>query len=392
MNTLTVSGLNEQIKSLLEATFMHVSVEGEIGSVTYHTSGHLYFNIKDNQSSVKCVMFKSNAKSLKFRLEAGQKIIVNGSLSLYKPRGEYQLYAVSIEPFGAGALALAYEQLKNKLKLKGYFDNKKEIPKHIYKLAIVTSKNGAALADMLKVIQKRWPLVKVTVIDTLVQGKNCSQEIARHINYADNLNQDVIVIGRGGGSVEDLWGFNEEVVADAVYNAKTPIVSAVGHEVDLLISDMVADLRAPTPSAAIEMILPDKNEVLFLIDEYLQSFKQAQAHKFQNYQLQLQNIKNEYLRYNPKNRLERVLNDVNELKIRYYNTINQKLHYHQKECESLYNQYQLSNPENKIKENSAMIVKNNQQSSLSHIEIDEEFELQDSKLIMQVKCLQKKEL
>jgi exodeoxyribonuclease VII large subunit len=387
-----VSALNEQIKSLLESTFLHLSVEGEIGSVTYHTSGHIYFNVKDAQSSIKCVMFKSNAKSLKFKLEAGQKIIVHGSLSVYKPRGEYQLYAVNIEPYGAGALALAFEQLKKKLMQQGYFENKKNIPKNIKDIAIVTSKSGAAIADMLKVIQKRWPLVKVTIIDTLVQGAACANEIAKHIRYADLLNKDVIIVGRGGGSVEDLWGFNEEVVAQAIFEAKTPIVSAVGHEVDLLISDMVADLRAPTPSAAIEMILPDKNEILFLIDEHLQRFKKVFLQKTERLEYQNKQLASEFARFNPKNRLQRSLEEIRELQKRYKNAAVQMQHYRQKELENLQKQFALSNPKNKVAKNSALIYKAQRSVALDAIEQNEEFVLQDANTSLTARCIDKQPL
>ena len=205
---MSVNSLNIKIKSLLEATFMHIKVEGEIASVTYHqASGHVYFSIKDDKSAIKCVMFRSNAQKLRFRLQKGEHIVVEGSVGVYTPRGEYQFYAVHVEPFGRGALALAYEQLKEKLKNQGYFEasNKKLIPKMIQKLALVTAKNSAALHDMIKIIEKRYPLVEVTVIDTLVQGDRAAGEIAQALYYADSIGVDVIVMGRGGGSAEDLW-------------------------------------------------------------------------------------------------------------------------------------------------------------------------------------------
>jgi exodeoxyribonuclease VII large subunit len=337
-------------------------------------------------------MFKSNAQSLKFRLEAGQKIIVHGSLSVYKPRGEYQLYAVNIEPYGAGALALAFEQLKKKLMQQGYFENKQPIPKNIKEIAIVTSKSGAAIADMLKVIQKRWPLVKVTIIDTLVQGGACANEIAKHIRYADTLKKDVIIVGRGGGSVEDLWGFNEEAVAQAIFEAKTPVVSAVGHEVDLLISDMVADLRAPTPSAAIEMILPDKNEILFLIDEYLQRFKKTFLQKTERLAYQNKQLANEFSRHNPKNRLQRSLNEVLELQKRYQSTVMQTLHYRQKELDYLQKQFDLANPKNKVAKNSALLYKQERSVALEDIALNEEFTLQNPNISLKARCIDKQSL
>ncbi|ACZ11318.1 exodeoxyribonuclease VII large subunit [Sulfurospirillum deleyianum] len=270
--TLSVSTLNNQVKSLLEATFLHVSVEGEVSRPTYHSSGHLYFTLKDADSSISCVMFKGNTKSLKFQVEEGLSVVVHGSISVFSPRGTYQINCTSMEPSGSGALALAYEQLKAKLGAKGYFEagRKKPLPRFVNHIALVTSGTGAALQDMLRVATKRWPLVKITLIDTLVQGEGAKFAIASNIARADTLGVDVIIVGRGGGSVEDLWAFNEEVVADAIFTCKTPVVSSVGHEIDYVISDFVADMRAPTPSAAMEMILPDSTEMLQRLDSMME--------------------------------------------------------------------------------------------------------------------------
>lgn len=268
-STLSVSGLNEQIKTLLETTFEFVSVEGELSRVTKHGSGHIYFTLKDQDSSIKCVMFRGNAARLKFSLDEGAHVVIHGALSLYKPRGEYQINCVSAEPYGQGALAVAFEQLKKKLEAKGYFDSsqKKSFPKFPQQIALVTSATGAALQDMQRVATARWPLVKLIVIDVLVQGERASTMIADGLRLSDTLACDAVIVGRGGGSVEDLWAFNEEVVADAIFMMKTPVISAVGHEIDWMISDYVADLRAPTPSAAMQMILPDVAEMIQSIDE-----------------------------------------------------------------------------------------------------------------------------
>jgi exodeoxyribonuclease VII large subunit len=304
-NMMSVSSLNTKIKSLLEVTFMHVLVEGEVASVTYHTSGHLYFSIKDKESSIKCVMWRSSVSKMKFRIEKGMRIVIEGSVGVYTPRGEYQFYAVKIEPYGQGALALAFEQLKEKLKAKGYFDaqRKKPIPKEIKKIALVTAKESAALHDMLKIIEKRWALVEVVIIDTLVQGASAAEQIARSLKFADSLNMDVVIAGRGGGSTEDLWAFNEEIVADAIFSMHTPVVSAVGHEVDVLISDFVADLRAPTPSAAIEMILADKQEMLYTLDELMQRYKQTIEHTLSQKIQSSRHLEEMLLRTSPSHRL-----------------------------------------------------------------------------------------
>ena len=303
---MSVSSLNTKIKSLLEATFMHILLEGEVASVTYHTSGHIYFSVKDKESSIKCVMWRSSAAKLKFRIEKGIHIVIEGSVGVYTPRGEYQFYAVHVEPYGKGALALAYEQLKERLKAKGYFDTqrKKAIPKHIKKIALVTAKESAALHDMLKIIEQRWPLLEVVIVDTLVQGDQAAIQIANALQYADSLEVDVVVVGRGGGSAEDLWSFNEEVVADAIFTMQTPVVSAIGHEVDVMISDFVADLRAPTPSAAMEMILPDTREILYTLGEISERFTYMMNQKLQHLVRELKHTEEILLRSSPSRQIK----------------------------------------------------------------------------------------
>ena len=266
MKSLSVSELNAQIKSLLEATFLYVSVSGEVSNFTHHSSGHLYFTLKDKDSSLKCVMFRGNAARLRFQIQEGMNLVLQGAISVYPPRGEYQLNCVSALPSGIGELTLAFEQLKESYKNKGYFDNKKPLPKFPQKIALLTSSTGAVLHDMLRVAQKRWNLVGFVLLDTLVQGEGAKESIANNIQIADSLGVDCIVLARGGGSLEDLWAFNEPLVIESIFKAKTPIVSAIGHEPDVTLSDFVADLRAPTPSAAMESLLPDKNEWLLNLD------------------------------------------------------------------------------------------------------------------------------
>lgn len=413
-NLMTVSSLNTKIKSLLEVTFMHIKVEGEIASVTYHqASGHVYFSLKDDESAIKCVMFRSNAQKLKFRLEKGEHIVIEGSLGVYTPRGEYQFYAVHIEPFGRGALALAYEQLKEKLKGKGYFDKekKKSIPKIIQKIVLVTAKESAALHDMLKIIEKRWPLVSVTIVDTLVQGEKAPGEIARALAYADNLNADVIVAGRGGGSTEDLWAFNEEIVADALYQLKTPVVSAVGHEVDILISDFVSDLRAPTPSAAIEMILPDKQELLYSLDEYIPRFRERIEQIIFHKKHLVQQKKEALQHFSIHTQLEQLMDDFYSLKERYKDGMNYRLKQYetslfpmttnfqqqiffkmeQKDHQSnvLAQQYPYHNPRNRVKKGWAKVSIDKQIVSLDNIELNMTFIIEDSNTKLEAICQKK---
>jgi exodeoxyribonuclease VII large subunit len=339
-HTTTVTQLNTKIKSLLEATFMHVSVEGEVASVTYHSSGHVYFSMKDDSSTLKCVMWRSTAVKTKFKIEQGMHIVVHGSISVYTPRGEYQFMATKVEPFGQGALAIAYEQLKAKLKEKGYFDAsmKKPLPKMPQRIALVTAKESAALQDMLKIAQKRWPLLEVTILDTLVQGEQAAAQIARALRYADNLQVDVIVVGRGGGSIEDLWAFNEEVVADAIFGMKTPVVSAVGHEVDTLISDFVADVRAPTPSAAMEIILPDRNDLLFTLNEYEGRMKQAVLGNVAQRRETLFTTQKMLRNFSPKEKFRRLMQRFEEEEKYLKQQMFQKFNYAQKELPALESQ------------------------------------------------------
>ncbi len=358
-------------------------------------------------------MFRSNAQRLRFQLQKGTKVVVEGSVGVYTPRGEYQFYAVHIEPSGVGALALAYQQLKEKLSAKGYFsqENKKPIPQNIQKLALVTAKNSAALHDMITVIEKRFPLIEVTIIDTLVQGNLASSQIAQALYYADTINADVIVLGRGGGSAEDLWAFNEEVVADAIFALYTPVVSAVGHEIDTLISDFVADLRAPTPSAAIEMILPDKQEILYALGELESRYaSQIKNILYQKNQLLQQNSLS-LKRFSIKNRLEEVsvifdhlaneYKRVMRYKITQFGTqlpilqrdfkqfIETSLKQNRMKQSTLFEQYIRSNPRNQLKDGWAKVSVDNKSTNLQLIMLNDTFILEDANTKIKAVCLNK---
>lgn len=263
MNVLTVSQINTFIKAVFaeRQELRNVYISGEISNFThYYRSGHMYFTLKDENAQIKAVMFSSYASRLKFQPESGMKVICRGYISVYEKSGEYQLYVDDMQPDGLGALNLAYEQLKAKLFAEGVCsdDVKKPLPRYPRKIGVVTSDIGAAVEDIKNITARRWPLAKLVIAPTLVQGANAAPDIVKSIVRLDNAGDiDVIIVGRGGGSVEDLWAFNTEGVARAVINCKTPIVSAVGHETDFTICDFVADLRAPTPSAAAEIICPD---------------------------------------------------------------------------------------------------------------------------------------
>ena len=271
-NALTVSELTVQIKTLVESSYSSVIVRGEISNFTHHSSGHMYFTMKDKHSELRAVMFKGKNNSLSFTPKNGTDVILQGKLSVYEARGQYQIIAQHMEPAGIGALFLAFEELKKRLLAEGLFDKskKKPLPKFPSTVGIVTSKTGAALRDMLIIFKRRAPQVKIIIRSALVQGSDAAQDILNGIKELSSLeNIDLIIIGRGGGSFEDLWPFNEEVLVRQVSQCEKPIISAVGHETDITISDMVADLRAPTPSAAAEIAINNIFEISQSIDNKL---------------------------------------------------------------------------------------------------------------------------
>ena len=268
---LSITALNEYIQRKLDADSLlsQVAVRGEISNYKMYPSGHHYFTLKDEGGALKCVMFKGNAFRLRFRPENGMKIIAMGKISVYPRDGAYQLYCSALVLDGVGDLHVAFEQLKEKLAAKGLFDpdHKKPIPKYPAVIGIVTSAAGAALHDMLRILRKRYPLTEVRMFPVCVQGVEAPGEIAAAIRYA-NMHKlaDLLIVGRGGGSIEDLWAFNDEMVAYAIYDSKIPIISAVGHEPDVTISDYVADLRAATPSNGAELAVPDKQALMQAMD------------------------------------------------------------------------------------------------------------------------------
>lgn len=262
-DALTVTGLTRQIKSCLEGTFGRIVVEGEIGNLTRARSGHLYLTLKDSQAVVDVVMWRSAAGRLRFDPQEGEKVVVRGEITVYEPRGRYQLVASSIQPVGKGDLQQKFEEMMARLREEGLFDpeHKKSIPETPSVVGVVTSATGAAVRDIIKVIRRRCPGMQIVLSPCIVQGAGSAQAIVKALQSLDRYQKcDVIIVGRGGGSLEDLWAFNEEPVARAIFAAKTPIISAVGHEVDVSISDMVADARGATPSEAAEMVAPDMAE------------------------------------------------------------------------------------------------------------------------------------
>jgi exodeoxyribonuclease VII large subunit len=267
---LKVSELTQQIKYLLEENFPFVWVEGEISNVTLHSTGHFFFTLKDKKAQIRAIMFRSQAQFLPFKLENGIQVVIRGRINVYEPRGEYQIVADVMEPLGKGSLQLALEQIKKKLATEGLFDpsRKKPLPVLPQRIGIITSPTGAAVQDILRIISQRFVNLEILIIPVRVQGPEAPGEIIQALERVNTLDPrlDVVILARGGGSLEDLWAFNDEGVARAICKCQTPVMSAVGHEIDFTISDFVADVRAPTPSAAAEMVVEKKEHLLNVLD------------------------------------------------------------------------------------------------------------------------------
>ena len=297
INALTVSELTKQIKQTLEENFSEISVIGEISNFKAHVSGHWYFNLKDSNAVISCTMWKGLNNYVFFTPQDGIKIIVSGRITVYPPRGSYQIDVRSMKPAGAGELQAAFEMLKRKLADEGLFDEalKKPIPALPQKIGIVTAKDGAAFQDMISVAERRFPLVELVIAPAQVQGSGAAESIVESLKLLNKQKDiDVIVVARGGGSIEDLWAFNEEIVAREIFASKIPVITGIGHEVDFTIADFVADLRAPTPSAAMEIATPDKNDFFVFIDEFSYNSSEKLESLCQENKLKINRILNSY--------------------------------------------------------------------------------------------------
>lgn len=296
---LSVQALTAYIKKKFDVDphLRKVYVKGELSNVTHHTSGHLYFTLKDEKSRIRAVMFKMEANRLKFRPENGMKVLITGDVSVYEASGQYQLYANQMEPDGIGALYLAFEQLKEKLAEEGLFNEewKSPLPYFPQTIGIVTASTGAAIQDIYSTISRRYPLAKMILFPATVQGKNAALSVAQAIEQANFYSElDVLIVGRGGGSIEDLWAFNEEVVARAIFSSRIPIISAVGHETDTTIADFVADRRAPTPTAAAELAVPAKEELMDRILDRKHALYRSFTYRVKQEQERLTALQNSY--------------------------------------------------------------------------------------------------
>lgn len=328
-NVYTVAQVNAYIKNMFTQDFMMQSifVKGEVSNCKYHSSGHIYFTLKDEKGSIACVMFAGNRAGLKFRMEEGQQVIVFGTIDVYERDGKYQMYAKQIALDGAGVLYERFERLKEELEELGMFapEYKQPIPRFIQKLGVVTAPTGAAVQDIINITTRRNPYVQIILYPAIVQGDQSAQSVVNGIHALESLGVDVMIVGRGGGSIEDLWAFNEKIVAQAVFDCSVPIISAVGHETDTTIIDYVSDLRAPTPSAAAELAVYDVNQFLLTLDgcedeltRCMENRLEAARLKYRNLELQLQHV-------SPQGKLTEQKNQLHQLAQRLQTSIERRL-------------------------------------------------------------------
>jgi len=345
---LSVTAINKYLKAKLDNddNLRNVYLKGEISNIKYHTTGHIYFSIKDENSKINAIMFSSNAKKLLFKPIDGSKVLVTGRISVYEATGGYQIYVDEMLEDGIGNLYIAFEKLKQDLSKEGLFDEKykKKVPKICERVGVVTASTGAAIKDIISTIKRRFPLCEIILFPSLVQGENAASDIVKKIKLADNYDLDVLIVGRGGGSIEDLWPFNEEIVARAIFECNTPIISAVGHEIDFTIADYVADMRAPTPTGAAEMAVPNITDVINHINNLNVRLNEAINAKINYQKLLLDSFKNSYAIKNPlimyenkKQKLDYLIDNLNKVIIKKYDNAKHKF-------DLLKNNYLLNNP------------------------------------------------
>lgn len=329
---LSVSAITRYLKAKFDSddNLRVVFLKGEISNIKYHTTGHIYFSIKDETSKINAIMFASSAKKLLFKPQDGSKILVTGRISVYEATGGYQIYVDEMLEDGVGNLYIAFEKLKQDLAKEGLFDQKykKAIPKIPSRIGVVTAPTGAAIKDILSTIKRRYPICEVILFPSLVQGDGAKDDIVKNIKRAEDYNLDVLIVGRGGGSIEDLWPFNEEIVARAIFDCTIPVISAVGHEIDFTIADYVADMRAPTPTGAAEMAVPNISDLINHIDNLKIRLNESINKKINYQKLYLDSIKNSYAIKNPlimyenkKQKLDILLDNLNNILIKKYDTV-----------------------------------------------------------------------
>ena len=345
---LTVSAITRYLKAKFDVdeNLQTVFLKGEISNFKAHTTGHFYFSLKDESSKINAIMFRSNASKVLFKPMDGMKVLVTGRISVYEAMGSYQIYVDEMLEDGVGNLYIAYEQLKEKLQKEGLFNktHKKKIPKIPKRVGIVTASTGAAIRDIITTIKRRFPICETILFPTLVQGENAKDDIVRNIERAQNYDLDVLIVGRGGGSIEDLWPFNEEVVARAIYNSNVPIISAVGHEVDFTIADFVADLRAPTPTAAAELAVPNMSDLKKYISQLSIRLNESVLKRVNYLKLYLDSIKNSFVIKNPMIMYENKKQSLDLMNSKLNDLMLGKVDRLKNEMEKIKKSYVLTNP------------------------------------------------
>lgn len=369
IKTLTVSELNNYIKKTLDNDFIlnNLLVKGEVSNLKYHSSGHIYFSLKDSISKINCVMFKSNSADLDFKLTEGMEVIANARCSIYPGTGSLQLYIEKLQKEGIGELHIKFEKLKKKLQDEGYFDEqyKKEIPKMPKRIGVVTSETGAVIRDIINVSKRRSSLIDIVLYPALVQGEGAYKTIINGIKYFnDTKSVDVIIIGRGGGSIEELWNFNEEDLAKEIFKSKLPIISAVGHEVDFTISDFVSDYRASTPSQAAEIAVPLESDIMYEIDNYNKRINEIVFNKFSYEKEKLSNYKKILSLNSPEVILSNSYLELDRIEDRMKKLVFNKIEKEKLKIKSLNDILEAHNPINVLKKGYT-IVEDNEKNIIS---------------------------
>jgi len=386
---LPVSAVTQYLKHKFDSDehLRNVFIKGEISNFKAHTTGHFYFSIKDETSKINAIMFSANAKKIIFKPTEGVKVLVMGRISIYEATGNYQIYVEEMLEDGVGNLYLAYEKLKEQLAKEGLFDeiHKKPIPKMPKRVGVVTAKTGAAIKDIISTIERRYPVCEILLFPSLVQGDGAKEDIVKNIKLAENYNIDLLIVGRGGGSIEDLWAFNEEIVARAIFNSPIPIISAVGHEIDFTIADFVADLRAPTPTAAAELAVPNIVDLKNYISN-LNIRLNENIYKKVNYtRLVLDTFKNSFILKNPMIMYENKKQNLDILNDRINNIINNKMDRITVKLSNMIDKIELLNPLNVLKRGYSVVYKGEQVvSNSSLVKANDELKLKLHKGIIEV--------
>lgn len=354
----TVSELTQSIKFVLESAFENISVEGEISNFKSHISGHWYFNLKDENAVINCTMWRGLNNYVFFTPQDGMKVVVTGRITVYPPRGNYQIDVRSMKPAGEGELQAAFERLKQKLKSEGLFDEerKRTIPYFPNKIGIVTAIDGAAIRDMISVAERRYPLVELIIAPTKVQGSGAAKDIVDSLNKLNKIKDiDVIIVARGGGSIEDLWAFNEEIVARAIYKSRIPVITGIGHEIDFTIADFVSDLRAPTPSVAMELATPDQEELKNAITYALQKMEESIEQSIDEYRQRIDDVLDSYMFRYPLEKVRNFYQKIDNLFYKISQQIDKKLLLAERETQKYFSIIKSYDIEKTLKKGFALI-------------------------------------